>query len=354
MYDDRIIALLARKMAGEITQAELKELEVLISRYPDTVYYEEILKNIWVSPVDEADVSDFYHQHKLKYADQLDFKSAEEDIYPVKTKYSGFLIPAFCIGLAVVVVTWFLYKPNNEESFDGNTQIVSGKGIRKNITLPDGTNVWLNAESTLSYDRHMAHNNERVIILSGEAFFDVKHDKAHPFIIKTNKISIKVLGTAFNVKAYESDKETETSLIRGSIELSINNRPAEKIILKPSEKFILNEGLVVNGLNNGKDSRPGATLTIRPIASVVVANKEYIEETSWKDSYLVFKNESMQELVPRLERWFNVKINIRNDKVKDYRFTGAFSNETITEALSAMQLIKPYQFKIKNHDIEIY
>ena len=366
MNDHRIIELLGRKMAGEISGLELIELKELMAHYPDAVYYEEIFKQIWANPADDTNVNELYEKHLLKHKSLFDFDKERQtqkmnameiemaiDIEDEpQNKWSMSRVLYTCtLFLALVTVVLF-YHPKTAEVTAADTQIISGKGIRKNIILPDGTNIWLNSESKLSYDKDMINRDQRVVTLSGEAFFDVKHDKQHPFIIKTEKISIKVLGTSFNVRAYENDERTETTLIRGSVELSINNRPNEKIVLKPSEKFILNEQN--NTAGEDPSSVKGAKMIIEYVAPVIVANKEYLTETSWKENYLVFKNESMEELAPKLERWYNVKINIKDPKIKDYRYTGAFSKETISQALQAMQLTKPFNFKINDHDIEIY
>jgi len=366
MNDHRIIELLGRKMAGEISELELLELGELMAQYPDAVYYEEILKQIWANPEEDTNVADQYQKHMLKHAGLFNFdagrKGYEPEAYEVaqpyaeeelaERKWSRYRIPVLFTMLLALAVAIFYYDPATEEVLVADTQIISGKGIRKNIMLPDGSTVWLNSESKLSYNKAMVNQDERVITLTGEAFFDVKHDKEHPFIIKTKKISVKVLGTSFNVRAYENDNRTETTLIKGSVELSVNNRPKEKIILKPSEKFILSEQ------NNPGEEGPsvvkGARMIVEYVAPVIVANKEYLTETSWKENYLVFKNESMEELAPKLERWYNVKITIKDPKIKNYRYTGVFSKETVNQALMAMQLTKHYNFKIQDHDIEIY
>ena len=117
------------------------------------------------------------------------------------------------------------------------SEISTRYGSRTKLLLPDSTQVWLNSGSKLSYNKTYG-NGTREVTLSGEAYFDVVKNPAHPFIIHTVNIDIKVLGTAFNVKSFPGEKNTETSLIRGSIEVTFKNRPSEKIILKPNEKLI--------------------------------------------------------------------------------------------------------------------
>jgi transmembrane sensor len=223
------------------------------------------------------------------------------------------------------------------------------------VKLPDGTSVFLNSDSRLSFDANMNEKNERAVELEGEAFFDVVHLTGRPFVIHTNKVLIRVLGTSFNVKAYPNDKKSETTLIRGSIELLTMEGSRQKFILKPSEKFSLIErrGKSSGNLNGNKD-KDSSTLLIENVAPVKLANKEYVPETSWTENKLIFENESLEDLAPKLERWFNVRINVvRKDPAGD-RFTGAFANETIEQALSAMKLIKPFNYTINEKNITIY
>jgi ferric-dicitrate binding protein FerR (iron transport regulator) len=172
------------------------------------------------------------------------------------------------------------------------------------------------------------------VILIGEAFFKVAHDKKRPFIVKTNKVAIKVLGTEFNVRDYPGDKESETTLIKGSIELTINDRSDQKFLLKPSEKLAL-----VNNINHNLKKGASSVLMIDNISPVKLGDQEYIEEI---------------ELMPKLERWYNVKIVLNDPTIKSYRFTGVFIKENIIQALEAMQLIKSFHYKSIENEIKIF
>ena len=334
-------------MAGEATQRELEELNELIARYPDSVYYEEILKQLWPNAeeinTDYPDIDRIYECHKLKYHNELTDRVME---IPARNGYSYKTIS--CIALTVCFLFFMgLFYLHSIDKNALDTQLIAGKGMRKNIRLPDGTMVWLNADSKLSYNSDIAHKEVRIVHLIGEAFFDVAHHQSQPFIVNTNKISVRVLGTAFNIKAYPVDKKSVATLLRGSIELSVNEQPQQKIILNPSEKFELSEG--ENGM-----LKTNVTLMIDHVTPVRIGGNEYIEEVSWKSNTLVFHNESFEDLKPRLERWFNVKIDFHSAQSKSYRFTGVFKNENIKEALTAMQLIKPFTFNLKAHDVIIY
>ena len=281
-------------------------------------------------------------------------------------------------GLYWLSVSRSPHKPDYSKT-DSNKEFVTKEGDRQTIVLPDGTKVRLNSGSRLSYDSNMLRKDERTVTLSGEAYFDVAKDKDRCFLIHTDKLAIRVLGTVFNVKAYPHDQTTEATLMGGSIELTVNSKPYQKFLLKPKEKFALtvapaesNHGSGGNsgsggisgpngpggpndepGLNKGlpgpgrgRDTLYQKTalkekLVIQDIQAVEVEDKEYVREVSWVDDKLVFQNETLEELAHEMERWFNVSIEIRKEPIRNYHFTGVFHKETIDQALSALQFIKP-------------
>jgi|SRR5690606_4090622 len=359
MENERIAVLLARKLAGEITSAELQELQELLASYPDMLYYDETLEQLWQRDENNGlDIAAAYSRHRLKYADEFYSEKSQGGIVKSLFKKDNRIRKALAAAsvLLPLLIGVFIYLNYFNTALPSSTlEITAGKGIRKSVVLPDGTKVWLNAGSRLIYDADMKSEAQRLVFLTGEAYFDVAHDKLHPFIIKTEKFSIKVLGTAFNVKAYPGESNSEAALIRGMIELTLNDRPEQKIVLKPKEKFALSEKQPAEVQKKERAPLIERKVVIENIRPVEVSNQKYVEEISWVDNKLVFENESFEELVPKLERWYNVKLRIRNKAVYDYHFTGAFENESIEQALKAMQLIRSFNFKLTNNDvIEIY
>jgi len=348
-----VIELLALKLSGEATPEDLSELDDLMAKSPESVYHEELLNQLFHNKEEEADNDYHYNLHRLKYQDKLVF--AEQNVTAFNHFKAGkYLIAACSLVFILILGGLFTYRIKQRAINPVyNMAIFSGEAMRKKVVLPDGTQVWLNSDSKLEYDKDMVNRRIRQVRLIGEAYFDVAHNKKHPFIIVTDKISVKVLGTAFNIKAYPKDKKTETTLIRGSIELTVNSQNAEKVILKPAEKFALIDNKV-KVLNAAASAQPDVTMMIQNVLPVKVAGKEYTEEVSWVDNQLVFNNETFEEIAPRLERWYNIKLDIRNSEINNYHFTGVFDKEDLTEALTAMKLIKPFNFKIKDHDVTIY
>lgn len=223
-------------------------------------------------------------------------------------------------------------------------------GTTKKFELPDGTQVSLNAGSELQYAADF-NTNHRTVQLSGEAYFDVKKDAERPFIINTGKMSIRVLGTAFNVKAYPEDKTSETSLIRGMIEVSMNNDPKKKFILRPNEKIVFpNEALPVAGNHDLEELRQEgyaiSNVSINPVDNSVI-------ETAWTNNRLAFMNERFGDIAQQLERKFEVKLHFEDSTAAGLRFTATFENEDVRQTLEALQYSLPFKFRIEKKDIYI-
>jgi len=348
MHENRIVELLTRKIAGEATPDELGELSYLLTKYPDAVYYEALLEQVWDLGHDsgQEDLEEAFEKHKLNNQDDLDFETEEKSFYSFFKSNVLLLTTAVLIIFSTSLYFSKYYQSSNKVV---RVDIYAGKGIRKEVKLPDGTFVRLNSDSKLSYDLDMQRHDQRDVSLTGEAFFKVAHDKKRPFIVKTNKVAIKVLGTEFNVRDYPGDRVSETTLIKGSIELTINDRSDQKFLLKPSEKLAL-----VKSSKKTLEKGISSVLMIDNISPIKLGDQEYIEEISWTENKFVFENESFEDLIPKLERWYNVKIILNDPTIKSYRFTGVFIKENIIQALEAMQLIKSFHYKLNENEVKIY
>jgi transmembrane sensor len=344
MSENRILELLARKMANEATDAEMSELKNLLKQYPDGIYYEELFSQLWLKEP-QADFEDAYKLHTSKYPDVVN-DSANNVPFKISRKRSVVSLVAL---LFILCGTLFFYRYQQDNSGLNNTEILTGKGIRKNVLLPDGTRVWLNCNSKLVFNGNLNSGKMRVVRLEGEAYFDVTKDKRRPFIINTSDFSIKVLGTAFNVKAYPGEKVAETSLIRGNIELTVAGSNKQQIMLNPNEKITLTS----SHSNLNLEGNESHNLSVQSITPIEILSKQYVEETSWMDNKLVFKNNTFEQLVPKLERWYNVNIKVNNSAINHQHFTGIFQEESLEQALKAMQIISPFKYEIKYDEVTI-
>ena len=179
------------------------------------------------------------------------------------------------------------------------------KARKKTFFLPDNTKLYLGAGSSIRMEEGFGKNN-RADYLSGEALFDVTHNKDLPFIVHCDKYDVKVLGTLFNVKAYPEDELSETSLIRGKVEISLKNN-SKKITLKPDQKAIIGNKADNLVLENNKQEAGQAyeKITVSPLSYSTIDSAAV--ETAWTRGRLEIVNESFEDIRNKLERWYNVK-----------------------------------------------
>jgi ferric-dicitrate binding protein FerR (iron transport regulator) len=258
-------------------------------------------------------------------------------------------------GLAAAAILAVIILPNKLQP-KTNTQPnsythTSNAGERKSFQLPDGSKVTLNAGSTITLSASF-NEQARELTLQGEAFFDVTHNTAKPFIIHTNSMDVKVLGTVFNVKAYPNDKVTETALLKGMVEVTVHNTSNKKIILHPNQKIILPNEEVTHAATQAPSKKEPAKDTGYTIAALTYSTTDSsLVEVSWTQNKLVFNDNSFEEIAAQLERWYNVTIRFNNDEVKQYRFTANFDQKNITQVLDALKWSRPFKYTINENNV---
>jgi ferric-dicitrate binding protein FerR (iron transport regulator) len=375
MSKDRTWFLIGKKLAGEASADELNELEGLLRSDPDMHYALQNITDLWNLPVpanNDTDEAFNHHINRLKQA-TTDWDLPNEDPeqqpgYTTTQKRSRkkyMIVSAAVTVLMIAGIYWYnsvikraaAARPFLAAHTGEKNEVSTRNGSKTTITLPDGSKVWLNAGSVLTYDKNFG-GEIREVTLSGEAFFEVmpvtSPGTTHrvPFIIHAQQIDVRVLGTAFNVKSYPGDKQTETSLVHGKVEVLIHNRPEEKFPLRPNEKLVvMNEAVSkpVTGKTNRSNNQPFVSYSKLTYAT----NDSLLVETAWVQNKLVFDNESFPEVAEKMERWYNVTIEFSDAKKKQLRFSGIFENETVQEALNYMSITAPFHYTIQGNKITI-
>lgn len=271
-------------------------------------------------------------------------------------KYAAVLVPTFLLGGAAAILH---FKGVSAESFHPSQYlVVTPNGTRSEITLADGTRVWLNAGSSLSYTENY-NIKKRQVQLSGEAYFTVAKDKTRPFVVRSGGMEIQALGTAFNVKAYPSDNLLTATLVEGSIRVDGRSRTGKfTYTLEPNQNITLRtSGQVVTDPGNGHRTVPGANpepQAIRRIEKVELENDvNTLLYTSWKDRRWVIEQQSFVNFAEMLERRYNVKITYDANEMKDISFSGTIENETLEQVIRILQLSAPLQYKFGKGEVEI-
>ncbi|RPD39617.1 FecR family protein [Chitinophaga barathri] len=200
--------------------------------------------------------------------------------------------------------------------------ITTPKGGQYQVQLPDGSRVWLNAASSLRFPASF-HGGNRRVELHGEAYFDIKGDAAHPFIVTIPDMEVTVLGTEFNVSAYERGKQ-KTVLIKGAVKVQA---PHNTAVLRPGQSAELQGG-----------------------SRLQVADDPYAEDAAaWKDGMFIFTNEPLDEIMAQLSRWYNIESDYEKESLKGKIFTGQISRgEKLSEVLKMLEMTGTIHFRIEN------
>lgn len=210
----------------------------------------------------------------------------------------------------------------------GMQTLSTPRGGTYQVILPDGTQVWLNAASTLSFPANFGRDNRKVE-LEGEAYFEVHKDKNRPFIVKSNKQQVTVLGTHFNINTYPDEESTKTTLLEGSIKLAASGIFADEVILKPNQQSILK--------NN--------TITVLPVDSESAID--------WKNGYFSFNKENLPAIMRKISRWYDLEI-VYYGNYTGNDFTGVVSRKKeVSEVLNLLELTGLVHFKIEGRRITV-
>jgi transmembrane sensor len=363
MFNDRFAQLMARRLSGEATEQEIQELQIFLKENAKAQYFFEVFSDYWtIEPRPAADEvqEEIHFQQIIAIAEKGGTEEKQAPVYEIEEEKPSriFTLKRVLIAAAItgiIATSYFLLRQQHAPQAAGIPmhEVAAGTGTKSELRLPDGTRVWLNSESKLEYKANF-NDSIREVTLEGEAYFDVVKDKSRPFIVHTSDIDIRVLGTAFNVKSYPKDPAIVATLIHGMIEVTNKKLPSSpKVILRPHEKLVFNKNLECPPAVNQPAKTPDA---YKPFAITTLPKNipdTAVVETSWMYNKLIFDGETLRENASKMERWYNVKIDFRNDKVGYIPIRYQLENETIEEALKALQYIEPFIFKRNGNEIEI-
>lgn len=259
--------------------------------------------------------------HKIKIEEAIFFNKAKP-----KLRFINYLTRIAAILFIPLLVASLLYFIQNisTDNFQSYSEIFAPYGTRTTFYLPDGSSGWLNGGSSLKFPTQFG-GKIRDVKLTGEAYFNVISNHKKPFIVSTDNIDVKVFGTSFNVMAYTDEQITEVTLESGQVEVfkKTNNIKKSLGILKPNESCIYN-----------------LQFDSSKITSIYTA-----ERLSWLDGKLIFKYEPFDEVVRKLNRWYNVDIIIKDELLHSYIYYGTFKDETLEEVLRLLQFTAPIRYR---------
>ncbi len=300
---ETIWSIIGKKFAGEISEEENKSLAEWIetSTTNKQVYLQ--LEELWNHKQDQTNNSQAIAAYdklinRIKFTEVVQSKSRVQRISSQVNqfvKYAAIIIFMLAFG-------YLSYYYFNEESTKNEFCTISvPRASKSEIMLPDGSKIWLNNNSKIIYPKKF-NGHERKVELIGEAYFEIKKNYKVPFIVRTSDVSIKVLGTKFNVSAYPNDKFIETTLISGKVTVNSNENPQNENVLNPGE-----------------------SLTFDKVSNkTAIARVDTRFYTYWMKGEFSFKEEKFENLAKRIERIYNVEITFEDPIIKEKTYTGNF------------------------------
>ena len=349
-------------LSGEATD---KEAEEILKWKNDNAENEALFREIEIAfNTSQIIINPDNFSSKDTYK-KFEKKMKGDNLIPFKVRrFMGYAATAIiAIGL-----TWFTqkYLERKPEVIIPTKQVVkenyhqsveTPSGARSLVTLEDGTKIWLNANSKLTYPTHF-NGEQRIVKLEGEGYFDVAKDKTWPFKVETSDLSINVLGTVFNVKSYPDEGLIETTLIEGEIilnKLTNDNNEQEILKLEPKQKatFIKKEGKLLRDEIYAANIPENEKIQRKQEKLVISDHVDADPIVAWKNNEMIFKNETFESIAVSLERRYGVKIKFDNEDVKEYRFSGVFDEISIDQALQALQFASPFHYQIDQKFIMI-
>jgi transmembrane sensor len=270
-------------------------------------------------------------------------------------------IAAAAVVFILLVSAFLLSKYGITQKTPVYSEFIVPYGSKSEITLPDGSSIWINAGSKVKYD-NLFNIKNRQVYLTGEAYFEIENAKL-PFVVNTQGICIRVLGTKFNVKAYPEEKTVETTVEKGMVEILNTLKggtEAGKIILKSNQQALLSLKELRDEIKNNTMAEKSKAVGIQEqktdAGQGLTINKKVKPEiySSWKDAQWIIESEELQDLARKLERRYNVKIVFRDESLKKYVFSGVLKDETIEQVLEAMKLTAPVGYELKNNVVSLH
>jgi transmembrane sensor len=364
MIKSRIIELMAKKIGKSASQDELDELSVLLINHPDYAYLHEIVLSLKGSKDHfEPDIpKDELVNHGWKYLEGKLNASFSDEQNPMrkesllrKMMHAVSIPAAAAVFVALIgggVFFYTKYARKNEQR-SGKTASVHN-GTTSRLLLADGTQVWLNAGSKLTYPEKFS-GAQREVTLEGEGFFEVTRNEKMPFLVHAGKITVKVLGTKFNVKAYNEDPDIETTLISGKVQVMLNDDPEKEIILSPHEKLTVTNTLKQKAAAGADEQSQQLNNEMKYQVQAVHGNtNESFAETAWITNKLMFSNESFENVARMIERKYDVHMQFDNTRLRDQHITGIFEKENIQQMLEILKMTTHFKYSIDGNNIRLY
>lgn len=371
------IVLLTKYLSGETDESETIQVEEWENHSSENKAILEKLHKSWDiastgAGMHEWDKSKSKEQFLLKL---IQYQSNLEDKTPtvyatgwkiIRNVLTYAAVTLIFIGLpSLFIYRHFFITPIDPIEGKVLTQITAPKGSKTEMILADGSKVWLNAGSVLKYGTDF-NKKDREVFLDGEAYFDVAKNKNKPFLVQAGKLTLRVLGTSFNVKSYSDENTIETTLIRGAVkvEKSEMDGSISRYLLKPNQKAVFNKSvgdIRFYDLSDKKlapkvikDETTITNLPLKTTNSIEPISTLEEKDISWKDGYFLVFDETLESIMVKVERRFDITIQFKNEAIKKLRYSGKIKESTPEQILEALKITSPIEYEVKGKEVVIW
>jgi ferric-dicitrate binding protein FerR (iron transport regulator) len=309
------IQLLERFFDGAATKQEVQHL---LDQVKNTEFEKAWMKDQWESSKEKMN----------PVVQKQIFESIKQRIEPRQSfNWKQWIaVAASIVVICTTCLSGYLLFKDSHNNLLGDMKVAVEKGQKAALTLPDGSKVWINSGSIITYGSRY-NQKERIINLDGEAYFEVAKNKNAPFIVQSHSFSVRALGTAFDVKAYSEEKTFSTVLVHGKVEVSDE---LNKIDLTPNQKVIYNRTTQSMQKTDVDDSNTYA---------------------AWRNNQLTFDSETFENIALALERSYNVKLIFQSESLKNYHYSGLLDNTSLESILQLFAMTSPLSYKMQGSTI---
>lgn len=316
---DQIQLIISAYLSGKATAEECRELEKWVKQSPDNNCYFQEMRNIWqvMNPAFTPSEIDVYKAEKNILAN---IAATKRNIVHTILVYWQRVAAILLLPLLILCTYFYLNKESDLYDTMEYQVVKSPHGTFSEVRLPDGTNVWLNGGSSLKYPLAF-RKGERDVFLNGEGYFEVHSDKENPFIVKTDQITLRATGTAFNVEAYNTDSITAVTMVNGKIDVAFGN--SSPVAMVPGERASFN--------NQTKQC--------------LIAKTDPYKWYAWKDGLMIFRDDPLSYVFKRVGLTFNVNIELKDPSLANAPYRATFEYESLDEILRLLEMSAPLQFK---------
>ncbi|MBO9153496.1 FecR family protein [Chitinophaga sp. GCM10012297] len=340
MQEDRFYHLMGRVLSGSASDPEAAELQQLIAEDERLrlLYWQMVPGTAEREEEEQSEALQAYATHfaKMQIAGLMD--EAETPAPAPRRFRKALVMTVFLLALTCAGGWWYWSASSGQTRGAAAQEVKTPKGSQSYFTLADGTEVWLNSNSKITYGDDF-NRSSRNVRLTGEAYFKVAKDEDMPFIIEAGGLKVKVLGTVFNIRSYPDEQNTETTLVSGSVAITLTDQPGNTIQLKPGEKLaVRNRISPVYQAQHNADSLEAQQVPILTLSKLRTDPLDgTLLDAGWKEGKLIFDGDNFGKVASKLEKWYNVTVVVENDALYNASFTGVFEKKSMTDVLNALQ-----------------